>query len=119
MFGAWLTGRCYISGTFEFVESDNDGSSVAELWANCVDDLPENQANLAQVVNRNSSSVRTVLVARPSGTVQRTYASATGQQDDQIVKEIARAKTCDVSSVHYNSIKHARDVSSVLYGAIT
>ena len=35
-----------------------------------------------------------------------------------LVKEIARAKTCDVSSVHYNSIKHARDVSSVLYGAI-
>ena len=34
------------------------------------------------------------------------------------VKEIARAKTCDVSSVHYNSIKHARDVGSVLYGAI-
>lgn len=84
MFGAWLTGRSYISGTFEFLESDNDGSSVAELWANCVDDLPENQTNLAQVVNRNSSSVRTVLVARPSGSVQRTYASATGQQDDQI-----------------------------------
>ena len=31
---------------------------------------------------------------------------------------MARAQTCDVSSVDYNSIKHARDVSGVLYGAI-
>ena len=30
----------------------------------------------------------------------------------------ASAQTRYVSSVHYNSIKHARDVSSVLYGAI-
>ena len=29
-----------------------------------------------------------------------------------------RAQTCDVSSVHYNSIKHVRDISSLLYGAI-
>lgn len=84
VFGAWLTERCYISGTFEFLESENDGSSVSELWANCVDELPENQTNLTRVVNRNSSSVRTVLVTRPSGGLQRTYASAIREQDDQI-----------------------------------
>ena len=33
-------------------------------------------------------------------------------------KEIARAHTRDVSSVHYNSIKHACDLSHMLYGAI-
>ena len=34
------------------------------------------------------------------------------------MKEIARAQTHCISSVHYNSIKHARDISSMLYGAI-
>ncbi len=34
------------------------------------------------------------------------------------VKEIVRAKTRDVSSMHYNWIKHMRDVCSVLYGTI-
>ena len=33
-------------------------------------------------------------------------------------KEIARAQTRDASSVHYNSIKHACDISRVLYGAL-
>ncbi len=79
-----MTERCYISGTFEFLESENDGSSVSELWANCVDESLESQTNLARIVNRNSSSVRTVLVARPSGGTQRTYASAIRQHDDQI-----------------------------------
>lgn len=79
-----MTERCYISGTFEFLESENDRSSVSELWANCVDELPENQTNLTRVINCNASSVRTVLVARPSGSLQRTYASATQEQDDQI-----------------------------------
>ncbi len=34
------------------------------------------------------------------------------------VKEIAHAKTRDVSSVHYNSVKHAHDICSMLYGTI-
>ena len=84
VFGSWLTERCYISGTFEFLENENDGSSVSELWANCVDESLENQTNLARVINRNSSSVRTVLVARPNVGVQCTYASATRQRNDQI-----------------------------------
>ena len=79
-----MTERCYISGTFEFLESDNDGSSVSELWANCVDQLSETQTNLTHVVNRNASSVRTVLVARPSGSLQCTHASTIQEQDDQI-----------------------------------
>lgn len=82
VFGAWLTERCYISGTFEFLESENDGSSVSELWANFVAEFPENQTNLTRVINRNASSVRTVLVARPSGGLQRT--STVREQDDQI-----------------------------------
>lgn len=86
VFGAWLTERCYISGTFEFMEFDNDGSSISELWANCVDESSENQTKLARVVNRNSSSVRTVLVARPrSGLhVSPTDSSATSERDDQV-----------------------------------
>ena len=81
VFGAWLTERCYISGTFEFLENETDGSSVSELWANCVDELAENQTNLTHVVNRNSSSVRTVLVARPSSGLQST---SIREQDNQI-----------------------------------
>lgn len=87
VFGAWLTERCYISGTFEFMEPENDGSSISELWANCVDESPENQTNLAKIVNHNASSVRTVLVARPSDGLPRTYASATSctmKQDDDV-----------------------------------
>jgi len=83
VFGAWLTESCYISGKFEF-QSENDGSSVSELWANCVDEWPGNQTSLARVVNHNASSVRTVLVARPRGGLQRTSASATQEQDDHI-----------------------------------
>lgn len=65
VFGAWLTERYYISGTFEFMEND---SSTSELWANCADGFSQDyQTKLARVVNYNSSSVRTVLVARPSG----------------------------------------------------
>lgn len=64
VFGAWLTERYYISGTFEFMEND---SSTSELWANCANGFsPDHQTKLARVVNYNSSSVRTVLVARPS-----------------------------------------------------
>jgi len=81
VFGAWLTERCYISGTFDFLETENDKSSVSELWANCVDELAENKTNLTHVVNRNSSSVRTVLVARPTVGLQST---SIREQDDQI-----------------------------------
>ena len=65
VFGAWLTERYYISGTFEFMEND---SSTSELLANCADGFSQDyQTKLARVVNYNSSSVRTVLVARSSG----------------------------------------------------
>lgn len=84
VFGAWLTERCYISGMFEFMESENDGSSISELWANCVDEELQNKTNLTRVVNRNASSVRTVLVARPNNALQCANPSAELQQDDHV-----------------------------------
>ena len=87
VFGAWLSQRSYISGSFEFLESENGNEvDVSGLWANCVDELPGNQTNLARVINQNSSSVRCVLVARPNVGVQPTDATATScrQPDDQI-----------------------------------
>ena len=65
VFGAWLTERCYISGTFEFV-SGNHYSSISELWVNSVDNKLNRRIKLARVFNYNLSSVRTVLIARPS-----------------------------------------------------
>lgn len=85
VFGAWLTERCYISGTFEFMEPENDGSSISELWANYVDESTENQRNLAQILNHNSSSVRTVLVAHPNANaLPHTYASAAKKKDEDV-----------------------------------
>ncbi|EDO47225.1 predicted protein [Nematostella vectensis] len=63
VFGAWLTDRTFICGSFEFMVPSYD-SSVSELWANCVGG--NQPVNLCRIVNESGSSVRTVLVARPN-----------------------------------------------------
>lgn len=66
VYGAWLTERSYISGNFEFAPSGADHTSVSELCLNYVD-KPDYQTTLAQVIDYNCSSVRTLLVAKPLG----------------------------------------------------
>ena len=88
-FGAWLSERCYVSGTLEATTepAENDGQSFfSQLWANYVGELPENQniqrvSKLAQVVNHNGWSVTLVHVARPNISSQSTYTSTALQWD--------------------------------------
>ncbi|KAK3728245.1 hypothetical protein QZH41_019621, partial [Actinostola sp. cb2023] len=62
VFGAWLTGTHYISGSFEFRVPFYD-SSISELWANSIyGGIP---IRLCRVMNENGSSVRNVLVGKP------------------------------------------------------
>ena len=65
VFGAWMTERSYISGKLEFAPPGVDYTSLSELCLNHVDKMHENQTRVAQIVDYNSSSVRTLLVARP------------------------------------------------------
>lgn len=83
VFGAWLTESCYISGTFEFV-AGNHYSSISELWVNSVDNKLNQRLKLARVLNYNLSSVRTVLIARPSSNgLKQAGSSATTPLDDK------------------------------------
>jgi len=84
VFGAWLSERCYISGTFEFILPGNYHSSLSELWVNSVDDkFNRNRTKLARIFNDNASSVRTVLIARPSrDNLHPVDGSAVLQSDD-------------------------------------
>lgn len=92
LFGAWLTERCYISGTLEVImePAENGGRPfLSQLWANHVGELPENQTNetkskLARVVNHDSWSVTIVHAARPNICSQSTHASTVLQRDDSV-----------------------------------
>lgn len=85
VFGAWLSDRCYISGTFEFIPPDNGGTSVSELWKNCADDDGNIfQTKLARIVNKNAGSVRTVLVAKPSTGLQPVDSPGALHSDDDV-----------------------------------
>ena len=64
VFGAWMTERSYISGTLEFAPLGVDHTSLSELCLNHVDKMHENQTRLAQIMDYNGSSVKTLLVAR-------------------------------------------------------
>ena len=77
VFGTWLNNKYFISGNFLFAEPDYY-STVSELWANCVADpklpdhseseMPAERVSLCRIINKNSSSVRSVAVSRPLGT---------------------------------------------------
>ena len=80
VFGAWLTDRCYISGSLDFMEAD-DNLSVSELWANSVDEPNERQICFCRVINHDRSSVRTVLVARPTGSRHSTSTDSSVREE--------------------------------------
>lgn len=89
LFGAWLSERCYVSGTLEVTTEPawNDGQSLfSQLWANFVGELPEHQKNqriskLVQVVNHDCWTVTLVHIARPNISSQSAYSSTTLQWD--------------------------------------
>ena len=92
LFGAWLSERCYVSGTLEVTTKpaeNDDQSFFSQLWANFVGELPEHQKNqriskLVQVVNHDGWTVTLVHVARPNISSQSTYSSTALQRDDHV-----------------------------------
>ncbi len=86
LFGTWLTGRCYVSGTLDVVmePAENGGRLFfSQLWTNFVGEN-ETKSKLARVVNHDSRSVTLVHVVRPNIVTQSTDASTTLQRDDSV-----------------------------------
>lgn len=124
MFGTWLNNEYFISGNFQFAEPDYI-STVSELWANSVVELEtlfnaseeefvsNKRVRLFRIINKNSSSVRSVAVAKyrgfknfsDSGTVMLifTHGTVTYTPHQVVFKEINFQSKVPLSSSSFQS----------------